>query len=432
MAEKDFSPSLKDMLLAPKHKPLILIVEDEQDMRENLVELLGKQYEIITASSGKEALRKYEANQTNLDIVLLDIRLPDIKGIEILRKMKNISLRPDVIMVTALKDLEFAIGSMKEGAYDYITKPFFAEDILRTIERTAEKEGYLRKLKEINTRIEKEKICVERRAILVEELKLKRKIEGRDFNLEEQANVDFMFPVHDYNLEELQRKIELDFEQASPAVSSEQEKKKILIIEDEKDMRENLNDLLKETYVVAQAANGEKALAALLKNKYDLVLLDIRLPDIYGIELLKRIKKMNPEISVVMLTALKDVETALAAMKGGAYDYVTKPFFQADLVATIERTLKNCDIKNVIGKLLEKLREEKLSYNARFKMLKELINKRKEEGKKFTLGDVFSFFPEYASDDLYSGLELPDFPPDLSLEDFLKRLGGRKGIKQES
>ncbi|MBU1954421.1 MAG: response regulator [Candidatus Margulisbacteria bacterium] len=426
MAEETYTPGQKDKAMVPSRKPLILIVEDEADMRDNLIDLLGKQYDIITSDSGKDALRKYEANQNGIDIALVDIRLPDISGVEVLHKMKNISLRPDVIMVTALKDLELAINAMKEGAYDYITKPFFAEDILSTIERATEKEDYLRKLREINLRMEKEKIFAERRAILIQELKMQRKLEGKELSLDEQACVEFLFPVQDYDLNELKRKLEFDLGHTETTVIPKQQGKNILIVEDEEDMRENLKELLKDSYSTTAAATGEEALKAMLDNKFDLVLLDIRLPDIYGIELLKRIKLMDPLISAVMLTALKDVETAVAAMKAGAYDYITKPFFQADLIATIERTLMNREYKNVIDGLLKKLREAKLSYNNRHTMLKELMSNRKAEGKKITLGDVFCFFPEYADEDLYSEVELPDLPADLPLDEFLNRLKTRK------
>jgi len=426
MPENKYTPGQKDKALVPSRKSLILIVEDEEDMRDNLTDLLGKQYDIITSESGKDALKKYEANQNNVDMVLLDIRLPDISGVEVLHKMKNISLRPDIIMVTALKDLELAINAMKEGAYDYITKPFFAEDILSTIERATEKEDYLRKLREINLRMEKEKIFAERRAILIQELKMQRKLEGKELSLDEQACVEFLFPVQDYDLNELKRKLEFDLGHTETTVIPKQQGKNILIVEDEEDMRENLKELLKDSYSTTAAATGEEALKAMLDNKFDLVLLDIRLPDIYGIELLKRIKLMDPLISAVMLTALKDVETAVAAMKAGAYDYITKPFFQADLIATIERTLMNREYKNVIDGLLKKLREAKLSYNNRHTMLKELMTNRKAEGKKITLGDVFCFFPEYADEDLYSEVELPDLPPDLPLDEFLNRLKTRK------
>ena len=426
MPENKYTPGQKDKALVPSRKSLILIVEDEEDMRDNLTDLLGKQYDIITSESGKDALKKYEANQNNVDMVLLDIRLPDISGVEVLHKMKNISLRPDIIMVTALKDLELAINAMKEGAYDYITKPFFAEDILSTIERATEKEDYLRKLREINLRMEKEKIFAERRAILIQELKMQRKLEGKELSLDEQACVEFLFPVQDYDLNELKRKLEFDLGHTETTVIPKQQGKNILIVEDEEDMRENLKELLKDSYSTTAAATGEEALKAMLDNKFDLVLLDIRLPDIYGIELLKRIKLMDPLISAVMLTALKDVETAVAAMKAGAYDYITKPFFQADLIATIERTLMNREYKNVIDGLLKKLREAKLSYNNRHTMLKELMSNRKAEGKKITLGDVFCFFPEYADEDLYSEVELPDLPADLPLDEFLNRLKTRK------
>ena len=102
--------------------------------------------------------------------------------------------------------------------------------------------------------------------------------------------------------------------------------KTILIIDDEKDFCTVLSDSLsQDRYRVVTAFNGKTALQLAKKEKPDLILLDIKMPGMDGIEVLKKIKKMREEIAVIMFTAFGTLETAREAMKLGAYDYVTKP-----------------------------------------------------------------------------------------------------------
>ena len=102
--------------------------------------------------------------------------------------------------------------------------------------------------------------------------------------------------------------------------------KTILIVDDEKDFCTVLSDSLsQDRYRVFTALDGKMALQLAKKEKPDLMLLDIKMPGMDGIEVLRKIKKMKKEIAVIMFTAYGTLETARKAMKLGAYDYVTKP-----------------------------------------------------------------------------------------------------------
>ena len=104
-------------------------------------------------------------------------------------------------------------------------------------------------------------------------------------------------------------------------------KKKILIVDDEKDSCEILAEILSdEGYETFSARSGRSALVKVEKEKPDLVLLDIKMPQMDGIEGLERIKKIDKGIAVIMITAYGALNTARGAMRLGAYDYITKPF----------------------------------------------------------------------------------------------------------
>jgi len=115
----------------------------------------------------------------------------------------------------------------------------------------------------------------------------------------------------------------------------------ILIVDDELSMRELLEVMLKrEGYLVSCAENGFKAIAMIEERLFDLLLCDIRLGDITGLEVLKAAKKRNSAIIVIMISAYSTAENAVEAMKEGAYDYVPKPFDNNELKQAVAKALK--------------------------------------------------------------------------------------------
>ncbi len=130
-------------------------------------------------------------------------------------------------------------------------------------------------------------------------------------------------------------------------------KDKILVADDEQSMREFLDIMLKkEGYKVSLASNGEEVVKLVDNDLFDLVLLDIRMPKLDGISALKKIKANAPETIVIMITAYASADTAIKAMKEGAYDYITKPFKVEEIKLIIKNALekKNLQKENILLK----------------------------------------------------------------------------------
>lgn len=123
---------------------------------------------------------------------------------------------------------------------------------------------------------------------------------------------------------------------------NENNKIMIHIIDDEPIIHDVLGQLLQsEGYQVEISASGEEALAKFPHQKFDLTLLDLLMPGMDGLEVLRQIKRVNPESVVIIITAYASVESALTAMKMGAYDYIQKPFKNDELLMTISRALEH-------------------------------------------------------------------------------------------
>ena len=128
--------------------------------------------------------------------------------------------------------------------------------------------------------------------------------------------------------------------EASPPYASPLGRTVVLIVDDDAGVREALHLLLDEEYAVMDAAHGRTALSMVRAERVDLVLLDILMPEIDGLEILQELKALEPDLPVIMMTAVKTVRTTVAAMKLGASDYVTKPFQEEEMLAAIRRALE--------------------------------------------------------------------------------------------
>lgn len=115
---------------------------------------------------------------------------------------------------------------------------------------------------------------------------------------------------------------------------------RLLVVDDEEGIRKYLKRLLEpEGYEVLLAATGEEAVQQFKEQPVDLALLDMHMPGVNGLDVLKLLKQMAPQLSVVMVTGNQDEGLALAAMKLGAFDYVTKPISKEQLFLTLQSKL---------------------------------------------------------------------------------------------
>jgi DNA-binding NtrC family response regulator len=125
-------------------------------------------------------------------------------------------------------------------------------------------------------------------------------------------------------------------------------KANILVIDDELAPRQSVLMVLKDDYSVSTAAGAYEGLEYMSQNPVDLVVMDIRMPEMDGITALKEIKKKHPDTEVILLTAYANLDTARDAMLCGAYDYLVKPFDKDELLILVQKGLaKSIASKNL-------------------------------------------------------------------------------------
>ncbi len=227
----------------------ILVVDDELNMRNLLYSVFSKEgYKVLTALEGEEAVEIVRKEKP--DLMLLDIRMPKLDGIETLKRIREFDNRIKIIILTAVGTAELERQARLNGACGFLKKPFDVYGITNVVKQ----------------------ILWER-----------------------------------------------------PELGNEG--KKILVVDDNPKICAVLKAFLSNRgYSPIIAASGEEALEKIKTAKPIIVLLDIKMPGMDGLMTLKRIKGINEDIGVIMITGVEDENIGEEAMKLGAYDYIRKPF----------------------------------------------------------------------------------------------------------
>src|SRR5204863_4819962 len=137
-----------------------------------------------------------------------------------------------------------------------------------------------------------------------------------------------------------------------------QKPKTILVVDDDEGMRDTLNAILKREYRVLRVASGEAALTTLNREDVDLVLLDVRLPGISGFEVLRIIRENYSLVEVIMISSINEVETAVQAMKHGAYHYITKDFDYDQLRSIVRNASERQDLNRQVLTLTSQVADQ--------------------------------------------------------------------------
>ncbi|RAP36139.1 hypothetical protein DID80_05605 [Candidatus Marinamargulisbacteria bacterium SCGC AAA071-K20] len=373
----------------------LLVAEKEETIQK--FEALESDHEILIARSEEDAVELLIDQDNYIDIVFIENIIFNRNGINILKKLKNISFIPEYIMITESRNLEIITACMRTGATDCISKPLNTPTIIHKINLAINSNELDKKvLKDI----EKEDIIYSEKQV--------HDIAYQDA-LMKKIIVDGLLPidVSSAYLDILQKDgVRLAQMQQSAILRSiaydiNNLKANILVIDDEPEWQFHLSNFLEEVdhnvFIAENATEGLKIAQEI--EGLDVVLLDVKMPDMNGTELLPILLEKSPNCKVIMVTAFDDMEAAIATINDGAFDYVQKPYTNPELLSKINRALKTKSYPILLNRVVDKLKNKTLSFESRLTMFEVLCDEREYAKSQIRMEEVYVFFPEFRNKD---------------------------------
>lgn len=267
----------------------VLLVDDEPDIIHQLKRIIRKEgFEVLTAADGQAGLELFQKELPGL--VITDVAMPGMNGIELLRRIKKLSPRTEVIVVTGHGDYDTAIQVLREEALDYLKKPVDLERLLIALGRYQERAGSLE---------------------------------------------EFLRPS-------------------------------VLLLDDDEDARHSMvRYLKKEGYDVFSGEDGEEGLRILDEKRIDIVITDIMMPKMDGLQFLKQVKKRPGDIEVILITGFGNEDVVVQAMHDGANNFLRKPVDIEHMLIAVEKAFEKVTLKRSLAR---KSRDLELTQNIMAKL----------------------------------------------------------------
>lgn len=316
----------------------ILVVDDEKSVCESVSKILvRKGYKVDYSLDAEEALERIRDVPYNL--IILDIMMPKINGIDLLRTIRGKFRECNVIMITGYASINTAVESTQIGALAYVAKPFTSDELLSVVENALvenqRSNAFCEKGRMECRKFLKTGPCEDECVI-----RKKGKFEKSEKAEEDHRKIDADMPFEFDEVEAATSSVYAQTMSRSdiPIIGWRryyEKSRRILVVDDEVVVCNSVRKILKG-YEVDYAVNAEDAMDKLVTQKYGLVLLDLRLPTVSGMELLKTVRLEWPETKVIVITGYGSIESAVESTKLGVLDYITKPFTPEELTTTVE------------------------------------------------------------------------------------------------
>jgi two-component system cell cycle response regulator len=417
--------------MSMNNKPSILIVDDDESTRRTLSLIFKKKgHKVESVGTGRAAIDKARGKFFNL--ALLDIKLPDMEGVELLAPLKE--MHPDMvmIMVTAYASSETAIRALNDGASGYITKPLNMDEVLAIVREALEKQHLVFEKRQADEALKKTtrdlkktveelrkanlKILEQQKSVIEEErLKVLLQMSGATAHELNQpltillGNIELMKMRVD-NPEKYIDTIEKAGQRMSDIIKKTlairhyetrqspgqssiidlDQKMNILSVEDSDEDFEMIKGCFRdqEKIRLSKAHDIDETMRKVDQGQYDLILLDYILPDGNGLDFLKRMNDKGIEIPVIVITARGDQLIASQVIQEGAYDYLPKEMVSREsLSRSITNTTEKARLKREIHRAQEKLSEMSIRdeltglYNHRY--FKEVLEREVARAKRY-------------------------------------------------
>ncbi|MCX7956338.1 MAG: response regulator [Endomicrobia bacterium] len=355
----------------------ILIVDDDDSLRETFRILLSKVgYDINVAKNGSEAIEKVKSDR--YDLVFLDIKMPDINGVDVFKEIKKISSETIVFFISAYPKEEIIEEDVTKEVFGFIQKPFDIDKILKIINNiekntkvlivdddvnigdllneTLKERGYVttyvKNGQEMLKIIEKKHFDLVILDVVLPDIDGVEIFKQIKTKLKEATPPTIMISAYDV-ADKVKIALELGvkkfFKKPIPLRSLEEtiqkilegKKGHILVVDDDLNFAISIAEVLKKSgFSTVVKTTGKDGIEELNKFNYDVILVDIRLPDIDGKEVYKQIKKIKHSAKIILISGYEQLDDIKEAMINGELIFLGKPFNTEKLIEVINKCME--------------------------------------------------------------------------------------------
>lgn len=343
------------------NKRKILLVDDEKIIRMTLSrKLRNTGYEVTLAENGEQAKELIDKNV--FDLIITDVVMKEVSGIEVLHHVKEVSPDTVVILITGYGSMESVVEALRQGAHDYIVKPCDNEEVLMRIAKGIEKKDILEQLKVSQNKLALSQLAVainheinspltvmigNTEILLRQKNELSQKTANRLKKIIEAGNQikNIVSKLRDIKDAAVIKYADYATMIDITSMKKSTVKKGSILIADDEDLILDLFDtVLEEDYSIETAKNGNELLKIAKETfkkgeKFDLYFLDLYMPGKNGLETFRELKKLDPKVKVCLITGYINDDLVKQAMSEGALGYLYKPFKVSDLVNFTQKSM---------------------------------------------------------------------------------------------
>lgn len=375
--------------------PKVLVVDDEPTVCQSVDKILRRRgYDVASALTVAMALDLLE-REPSFDVVLADLMMPHVGGLDLIKIVADRWPELPVVVITGYASITSAVEATKLGAVDYLPKPFTPDELASVVDgakarclqrfaahvRDAEPSGrmvdvdmpfdeaeleaatspaYVAHLTRSDTvvldfcelgqrnckRVKTKGVCKTPECPVITKQKKTGRLVAVAPTIGDPIDVDLPFSAREVAAATSEAYVAALGRGDRPVVgrwpARKQAPRRVLAVDDEAIVLHSIRkSLSRRGFAVDEAFSGHAALARVQTAPYELVLLDMRMPDANGLDVLTKIKRQQPNLPVIIVTGYASIETAVEAIQRGAADYVPKPFTPDELASAAARVLQH-------------------------------------------------------------------------------------------
>ncbi|MBT6120407.1 response regulator [bacterium] len=403
---------------------------DDYSVPKFIIENMETSYDVLRINDKNEFFSTFSTMSHKLRVVLMNENLfmgentqtqeeVERQIIDAIKQLKIINSLPEIIVISAAKDIKYAVNCFKNGAYDFFSNPLNPEKIKLVLESILMRSSYLNKIEQMKESLMFKKEDFQKRQELLHSLIIKRRAEGELLKSDEIISI--FFSKNSRGLSSI-KELESYLTIMNEKYLSSDNKETILVVEDDDILLDNLRLFLSDKYNVLLAEDGGKAKELIRNNSIDLILLDIYLPDVNGVDLIDEIQGQINDAEIIAMSAYQEIEMAAVMMRKGACDYLSKPFYEIDLMNTVSRALQKRYLNLVVPEIQKCMLEKNLSKEEKIQLLNQLIKDKLKNSEPMYIKDVYHFFPELKEINIPETVPIPQSVIDSDITLFIDNL----------